>query len=309
VAGGVGTLAGNAAMYALPEAAGRFAKSKWLTETKPHKMVTQLIRPMKGDLAFGKDPAQAILDEGISGNLEQMGDKVYDRLHKVGKEIDEKARTTYGYVDLSSAMDPLDDAIQSAVRAGDRKLYVKLKTVKTELANIYRVNPKTGRLEIYQPRPMGMTATGAVKFKRIVGDRIRWTGDGLDGPVNQALGKVYGRIKDQTNAAAPGLARLNESYSNLVGAGKAIERRLPVESRNANWSLSDIMIGTHNIPLAAARHIARIPRVRSRTAQTLYNLPKVVPRRPGLIAAPVTGAAASAEQLHEEARRNGLAQP
>jgi hypothetical protein len=107
---------------------------------------------------------------------------------------------------------------------------------------------------------------------------------------------VYGGVKNLTNNAVPGLARLNQRYSNLLGAGKAIERRLPVEAKAAHWSLSDIVIGTHSIPLAAARHVARMPAIRSRAAAGLYALPRAVPKRPTALAAPAIAAAQSARR-------------
>ena len=152
-----------------------------------------------------------------------------------------------------------------------------------------------------------MSPYEAIQFKRQIGDRIRWTADPLDGAANEALGEVYGGIKNLSNDAVPGLARLNQRYSNLLAAGKAIERRLPVEARNAHWSLSDVVIGTHSIPLAAARHVARLPAVRSRAAAGLYNLPRAVPKRPLVVTAPLTGAAAAQEQDEARRRRPGAA--
>ena len=80
---------------------------------------------------------------------------------------------------------------------------------------------------------MQLSPYEALQFKRMIGDRVRWTQDPLDGAVNQALGEAYGEVKNQVNAAVPGLKDLNERYSNLVGAAKAIERRAGVEARNA----------------------------------------------------------------------------
>jgi hypothetical protein len=154
---------------------------------------------------------------------------------------------------------------------------------------------------------MRLSPYEALQFKRQIGDRIRWTQDPLEGAVNEALGNAYGKVKDATNHAVPGLERLNERYSNLVGAGKAIERRLPIEARNAHWSLSDILLGTSgHIPLAVARHVLRWPGVRTRAARALYNLPQRFPTHPALKAAPAIGAASAEEQ---DAERRRLAQP
>jgi hypothetical protein len=301
IAGAAGTLGGNAALYAAPEGLGRVAKSELLTRSLPHGMVRRMLRATASDLRFGKDPAGAILDEKIVGNnLEQIGDRVYDRLHEVGKQIDSEARA-HGtkVIDVSPALRPLDSAMADAVQAGDRQLFTKLQDIRTELTSTYKpFRNAQGEVTLRRvgDRNLKMSPYEAIQFKRQVGDRIRWTQSPLDGAANAALGEVYGGVKNLTNNAVPGLARLNQRYSNLLGAGKAIERRLPVEAKAAHWSLSDIVIGTHSIPLAAARHVARMPAVRSRAAAGLYALPRVVPKRPTALAAPAIAASQGAQR-------------
>jgi hypothetical protein len=304
VAGGLGTLAGNVAMYAAPEALGKVAKSRFVSRTIPHGQITRLIRPMAGDLKFGKDPAAAILSEGITANtLEDLGNKVSDRLTSVGKQLDAEARKYPNKtVDLRTALKPLDNAMSEAAKSGDRSLFTKLHEIKTELTLNWKPFRTAKGEVILRPtgiRNLRMNPADALAFKRIVGDRIRWSEDPLTGEANKALGAVYGQVKDATNAAVPGLKELNEKYSDLVGAAKSIQRRLPVEARNAHWSLSDIALGAHSLPLAITRHIARTPAVRTRTAAGLYNLPRIVPKRPSLIAAPPIAAAQSAQRLRE----------
>jgi hypothetical protein len=303
-AGAAGTLAGNAAMYAAPEGLGRLARSELITRSIPHGQITRLIRPAAADLKFGKDPAAAILQEKLVGNnLEQLGDRVYDRLHEVGKQIDAEAQKPVNarkVVDVSGALKPLDDAMQEAAQAGDGDLFGKLQAVRDELANNWhQFRRANGQVVLRKtgPRNLRMSPYEALKFKRQIGDRIRWTQDPLDGLANKALGDSYSQVKGAVNAQVPGLARLNERYSNLVGAGKAIERRLPIEARNAHWSLTDVILGSSgHLGLAAARHVLRWPGVRTRTAAGLYNLPRVIPEHAALITAPATGAAASAEE-------------
>jgi hypothetical protein len=307
-AGAAGSYVGNVGAYLAPEGLGALGKSKFVSRTIPHSMVTKMIRPMQADLKFGKNPARAILDEGITGNtLEDIGNKVSDRLGKAGRELDREAQKYPAKrVDVSGSLRPLDDAMVEAVKAGDRQLFAKLQAVRSELTQNWRpFRTARGRVVMRPvgPRNLNMSPFEAVTFKRQVGDRIAWSSDPFAGKINQALAGVYGEVKDATNNAVPGLKDLNTKYSDLVGAAQAIRRRLPVESRNAAWSLSDIVIGTHNIPLAITRHIARTPAFRSRAAVGLYNLPRVIPKYPALAAAPVTGAAASLQELQDEARR------
>jgi hypothetical protein len=123
-AGGAGTLGGFAAMYAAPEAAGKIARSKFVTQTVPHGMVANIIKPMAADVKFGKDPAQAILDEGIVANTKEgMATAVDGKLTDVGQQLDRLARASNATVDVSSSLQPLDDAIAKAIKDGDRNLY------------------------------------------------------------------------------------------------------------------------------------------------------------------------------------------
>jgi hypothetical protein len=121
---------------------------------------------------------------------------------------------------------------------------------------------------------MVLSPLEATKFKRMVGDTVKWTGnDPFEDTLNAVKGQIYGNIKNQVNQAVPEVAPLNERYSNLVGAGKAIERRIPVAERNAHWSLSDIALGASgHIPLAIARKAFSTPAVRTRIAHSLNSL-------------------------------------
>jgi hypothetical protein len=315
-AGALGGGVGNVAAYLAPEGVGALAKSEWLTRTRPRSMVTKMIRPAQADLRFGKDPARAILEDGITGNtLENVGNKVSDRLAEVGQQLDREAQKyPTKVVDVSSALQPLDDGMLEAVKSGDRALFRKLQSVRSELSqNWQTVRTPGGRVVLRPsgPRNMRMSPYEALQYKRQIGDRIRWTSDPLDGAVNKALASAYGEVREATNNAVPGLADLNTKYSDLVGAAQAIRRRIPAENRNAAWSLSDILIGTHHLPLAITRHIARSPAFRSRAAVGLYNLPRMVPKYPVLKAAPAIAGASAQEQEEAERRRASInaAQP
>jgi hypothetical protein len=269
------------------------AVRKYVTETAPVRAIAGLIKPSAADVKFGKEPARAILDEGIVGrDLRELGDKTYDRLHEIGRQMDQlvrdqaKARQAQGLppviVDAKQSLRPLAVAIVMATKAGDVGLYDRLVNLRTELTGEYRqVQDPQGNwsLERVGDRNMNMSPEDALEFKRVVGDRVRWTGnDPFENAANEALGKMYGNLKDEVNKAAPGLKELNERYSNLVGAGKAIERRVPIEERNAMWHLSDIVLGsTGHLPVAIARRVISYPAVKTRIARGAYGMRAGVP--------------------------------
>lgn len=282
VTGAVTESLANALMTGAPETVGKVIPHEFITRTIPKETVGHLIKPMKGDLTFGKEPAAAILDEGLtSWTLDGLGDKVSDRLQSVGKQIDDLARSPkYAgrRVDMSGSLKPLDDAMAKAVKDGDGPLYNSLRDTRNSLYFDWQEHTlPTGKTVIRPvgPRNMNMSPYEALQFKRMIGDRVRWTNDPLQGAVNQKLGTSYVNAKDALNTALPKEFRdLNERYSNLVGAAKAIQRRIPVAQRNAHWSLSDIALGTHSIPMAVARKVGMLPIVRTAVPGAMYRLPK-----------------------------------
>jgi hypothetical protein len=263
-----------------------------LTEKFPMKKMNRLLKPAAADLKFGKDPARAMLEEGIVGDdLRGLGDKVYDKLHEIGAQIDQQAKLPVNknkIIDVSSSLKPIDEALLEARKNGEPELYKKLLSLRREVT--YEWKPfKDAKGEVtlrpVRLRNLRMSPEDALNFKRMVGDKVRWTGnDPFQDVVNEAAGSVYGSVKDLLNTAIPGLKDLNTRYSNLVGAAKAIERHVPVENRNATWSLKDVIFGVSgHIPLAVASHVLSSPKVMTRVAQTLYNMGRPHDIRPGVL--------------------------
>jgi hypothetical protein len=146
-----------------------------------------------------------------------------------------------------------------------------------------------------------MSPAEALEFKRHIGDRVKWTNDPLQGEVNQALGQSYRNLKDALNVAVPELRDLNEQYSDLVGAAKSIQRRIPIENRNAHWSLSDIALaGTGHIPIAIARKIALYPGFRTRWTNAAYRLKGLPTLKDPLTALPHAAVGAVVGQQQQE---------
>jgi hypothetical protein len=292
----VGAAAEGMTTIAAPELLGKGIKagvtSNLVTKSIPKGLITQLIRPMAADVKFGKNPTEAVLREGLTGNtLEQLGDKTFDRLHEIGRELDTKANDpsiANTKVDTSGAMQPLNDALKDALKSGNRKLFRSLSELKKEIEWKWKpVRTPNGGV-VMRPdglKNMTMSPAEALEFKRQIGDRIRWDGNNpFNNDINAALGSVYGKLKDTVNQAVPGLKDLNERYSDLVGAAKAIERRTAVANRNHYWSLSDIALGASgHLPTALARKELGHPAVTTRVAQGLY-------RAKGLSAPPISPA-------------------
>jgi hypothetical protein len=283
----VGAAAEGITAFGAPElagkAAGAAARSDYVTEATPRHLINHLIKPQAADVKFGKNPAMAISKEGIVGNsLSQLGDRTYAKVNEVGKQLDAQARLPSNaakVLDVSGSLKPIDDAMAKAAKDGNLKLYRSLTSLQKQLTSDYRqFRDPQGNLSLrrWGPKQMKMSPEAALAFKRTVADQIRWNGnDPFNDDLNGVKGEIYGSLKDEVNRAVPGLKELNERYSNLVGAAKAIERRTPVAERNAQWSLSDIALGaTGHIPTAIARKVMGAPGVTTRVARALDRVGK-----------------------------------
>src|ERR1700674_4876341 len=211
-------------------------------------MIQKLIKPMRNDVRFGKDPAAAIVREGLTANdLGGLGDQVYARTQQVGQQIDQVLQSPEAQrktVDMSPSLAPIDEAMQSAVKNGNKAFYDRLGELKKQLTNDWGPDEETGSIKPVAVKNLKMTPYEATQFKRNVGDLTRWTGnDPFENDLNAVKGQIFGNVKDQVNQVVPEVKALNSRYADLVGAAKAIERRAPIAARNSEWSLSDIGTG------------------------------------------------------------------
>lgn len=212
------------------------------------RSLAKLIKPNAADLKFGRNPTGAIVREGITANsLPELGQKVYAQARTVGAEIDKTLQNSpvaNKTIDLTDALSPINERMKTAVANGDKAMYDRLSDLKQQLTKEWAENPKTGSIEPVGDRNLQMTPMQATEFKRQIGDMTRWQGaDPFENELNATKAEIFGKIKQKVNQSVPGIANLNNRYADLVSAGKAIERRIPVDARNAEFSLSDIATG------------------------------------------------------------------
>jgi hypothetical protein len=326
-AGAAGTLTGAAALEAAPKLGAKGVK--YATENMPLHAIKRVIRPMAKDVAFGKNPSQAVLDQGIWGvDLESMARKTAAKMKATGEQINAMAKDpkyVNTKVDLKWVYEPLNDAINAAQRAGDRQLYKRLWEVRDELRSEWQgvAASKTPKLQRTGRRPGVMSPEDALEFRRLIGKRIRWANDAMDEEVNAALAGLYSSVKDKLADAIadPKWKQLNKDYADLAAAKSAIERRAPVAERQAYVNLFDVataastipFFGAKAIPLLLARKALEQPLVKTLGAQGAYRVGKVLPKKVPLKATvPAVGVLQSQQgrqrpktlrELQAEARR------
>lgn len=217
------------------------------SEGAPARIINSLIKPLGKDFLYGKNPGQAIAEAGITAkNLEELGQKVQQEREAVGTAISTTGRylgKNAGKMDLSATLSPLDDALENAARNNDSGVFKRLQEVKKALSEKLGVSQESAGPIISSQGSKNLSAANfddALKLKQQIGELTRWTGNmAEDKPVNSALKKAYGAVKESMNGVADkaspelgaAMRKLNEQYGSLTSAGNAIRYRDIVNQR------------------------------------------------------------------------------
>jgi len=225
---GLGTVIGGA----LPVAGiAKDAVSKSVRSGAP-RIVNSLIKPLKKDFSYGKNPGRAVAEEGIvANNMDDLLDRITERRQSIGEKIGSKLSTSSKKVNLSGFTAPLDDAISVANKAPrtNATLISRLESLKSDILGEV-VNAEG---EITMTRKLsGISPNEALEIKKLIGDLTKFTGNASDdGMVNKALKQLYGKVKEKINRAVPGVAQLNEKYADLTSAQIATKYRNEIIQR------------------------------------------------------------------------------
>ncbi len=222
------------------------------------RLINSVIKPLKKDFSYGKDPGRGVALEGITGNsLEDLAPKVTERRQAIGKEI--KAKVSARNVadkklDLTTVMEPLYEALETANK-NPRTNAGLIERINNTIQDILGVqNLKLGDFEIkaITQKLRDISPDSAFEFKKNIGDLTKFTGNPSDDAmINKALKQVYGRAKEKLNKAVPGLSDLNERYADLTSADIAIRYRDIINQRQNVFSLGNKVFGIGGAILTA----------------------------------------------------------
>lgn len=298
IAGGLGTTAGvvapiaaEAAIKTAPEAVNAINKGRGALA---EKVVAPLVRKPLGatleDTRFGRNPAQAITDEGLSGTKQGMLEQAKNRTGQLADAVDQTLQNhpnSGATIDAGPIIDnAIDNAVSSAKKTGNKAVITRLENLREALKTEY--GPTKGTpFEINKlKREVGQIGSDLGAFKST---------DPLEASAAGAMADVYSGLKDAVNKQVPEIAPLNERISNLISAQTALKRNLALEG---NASILD----SHTLFSAGAKivkkTVASAP-VRSFASKILNT--GLDAAEPG--ATPqATGAAATAKARFEAAR-------
>ncbi|MES2224133.1 MAG: hypothetical protein V4469_04350 [Patescibacteria group bacterium] len=239
--------------------AGSKIKNAVLEKATPaaELFINSLIKPLQKDFAYGKNPAQGILKEGIvANNFDDLSQKVSEKISEVGGKIGEVGQKLdqSGQIslNLTPALVPIDEAIQTAAKSNNQTLFHSLQNVKIALIHDLKVGvDEGGKPAIIQGDAKNLVTAGyneAKQFLSDIAEHTRFTGNVSDDKaLNMATKRAYGITRDLMNRGAdavdPALGKeirsLNERYGDLLSARSAINHRDIVMKRQNLLSLAD----------------------------------------------------------------------
>ncbi len=200
------------------------------------RIVNSLIKPLKKDFSYGKNPGLAVAQEGIIANdLEDLANKIGDRRNQIGQQIGDLVKKAKNPVNMRGVLSPIDAALSQARQAPNTNagLISRLDGLRNDLRKI------VGGKDIQVASPQL-----AFKMKQQIGDLTKWTGNPSDDQlVNKALKMVYGKLKERMELVLPETAPLNERYANLTSAHVATKYRDVISQRQNMMSLTSTHAG------------------------------------------------------------------
>lgn len=215
------------------------------------RIVNSLIKPLLKDFSYGKNPGLGVAQEGIvANNLDELANKISVARQNKGQEISAVlAKPQYQNIklDLSTAIAPIDEAMQTAATQNNQTLLNRLQDTKRAITQDLTLAMENGQpmIKSFGDKNLSsLTPAEATKIKTGIGDLTKWTGNISDDKlVNKALKQVYGNIKEKIGNAVPEIRPLNERYANLTSAEIATKYRDKIEQRQNLISLAPRIAG------------------------------------------------------------------
>jgi len=214
----------------------------WLNKNVAPRIINSLVKPSNKEFEFGKDAGKAILDEKISApTAGSFLTKITDKKKEIWQMISSKLEGVSDIIDVTPAVNKIDDLIVDANTAGERELAGKYRDIKEGITGIF--DPKTG-LKIGEQDLTNLTAKEAQELKTKIGDAVQWYNTAFEGQTNQARVTVYRAINDIIDSIVPGTKALNMRYANMLTAQTALMRRINnIERSNLGGLLANMAGG------------------------------------------------------------------
>lgn len=246
--------------------------------TLAEKAVAPLVRkPLNAtlqDARYSRNPAQAIVDEGLVGTKNQILNQSQARIGELSDATDATLQNHPNsgvIIDAKPVIDSaIDNAVTAAEKTGNQAGVTRLENLRDALHTKYGPTQGTPFQINNLKREVGQVASDLGAFKST---------DPIEASAASAMQDVYSGLKNAVNKQVPEVTPLNERVSNLLSAQTGLKRNMALEG---NHSLLD----SHTLFSAGAKAlkktIASAP-VRSATARVLnagntLDVPQVQPQ-------------------------------
>ena len=238
--GALPALAGMATDIAAPVGAGKIAKA--LRGAAPG-LAEGALNISKTDRAFNKTPGRAILDETTGVRPETVQNSARGRVNELSSENDQMASSHNRPVDITPAVDYVNEATNSAKLRNNLGGVNALEPVKNQLTeNPFKLPQAFASPMIGDPNavlsPM-QTASGALNLKRGLRDQFvkSWNPDAGPQMAKDVARGASGVIDSQLDRAlGPDFASNNQRISSLIpvmDAAESVQRNAGVAQRLA----------------------------------------------------------------------------
>lgn len=200
-------------------------------------LINSIIKPKHKEYMFGKNPGQAVAQEGIWGvGLEGIGRKVNERLTQLNtyaKELRSLDVNKTKTVNFQKVLDPLYEALDEFSKAP--------KTHRAKINEVYRaVSDIEGNL----PKGIDINQVPvetAYGVKKVVEGMQKWNVESSgDHILNSKLKQVYHNVDNAIDTVIPELKSTNSRIANLISAKQSIKNRMEVLSRQDSTSLGNL---------------------------------------------------------------------
>lgn len=223
-----------------------------LTEELGPRIANTILKPLGKSFDFGKNPGQAVADEGIvASSAKDLHEKLSAKTDEIGAAIDRQITNHMSLQHPQVVIDalplinqPIDDAINQTMAsrslgASDKQaLMDRMEELRESMLYEHDISlPKYdaqgnlidpgGKVVRGKPQPTDLTPLETEQLKRQVGKRTSWSGKPFEEDVNKVRRNIYGNLNNATETEVPGLEPLHDRYANALSATKSMERRLP----------------------------------------------------------------------------------
>jgi len=235
----------NAAISAgMPFAGAGFKAIKNSMKGAGMEQIAKLIKPDKNAYLFGKNPAQAIIDEKIiANNWDDLVSKISNKKQVLGDEITQniKNAANKATVDITKTLEK--NINEFGKKVVDKNSWASFADKVQQLTGEFKPDIKTGQLvKIADKDITKLTVNEIWDLQKRVGKLTQWTGAVGEKEANQQLHKLYRELGKQLDTMAPGTKELQMRYANMIGAEKSAIARKAVAERNTNL-LSNLAAG------------------------------------------------------------------